>query len=420
LTPGGGVSTRLDSMHSQRTVRFALLAALAVAGVACEKKQPAPATGTQPQTGAPQASPAAPAPPAAPAAGDRLLVGEVFPLTGGQASFGISARNASELAVREANAAGGVRGKQIETRVYDSQGKPEEAAQAITRLITQDQVLLVLGDATSSNAMAMAEKAQAAGVPMLTPTATAPAVTEKGDHIFRVCFIDPFQGGVMARFAREHLKAGRVAILEDNKSAYSIGLTETFTQRFKELGGQVVATESYSQGDTDFRAQLTAIRRQKPDAVYVPGYYNDVGVIGRQARELGLKMPLMGGDGWDSEKLFELAGDALDGSYFSNHYSAQDPNPRVQDFIRKYKEAYGNVPDALAALGYDGARVALAAIERAASPTRSAIRDALAQTKDFPGVTGNITLDDKRNAVKPAVVLKVAGGKYEYVTTIAP
>ncbi len=349
-----------------------------------------------------------------------LLLGEVGSLTGAQATFGISTRNGIDLAIKEANAAGGVKGKKLAVRVYDDQSKPEEAAQATTRLITQDKALIILGEVASSNSLAMAEKAQAAGVPMITPSSTNITVTQKGDYIFRVCFIDPFQGGVMAKFARENLKADRVAILQDNKSAYSIGLTEVFTAKFKEMGGTLLATESYSQGDTDFRAQLTSIKKLKPQGIYVPGYYNDVGIIARQARELGLTVPMMGGDGWDSEKLFELAGDTLDGSYFSNHYSPQNPDPRVKNFIANYKAAYTAVPDALAALGYDAARVAIAALERSKDLSGPAIRDAIAQTQGFEGVAGKISLDAQRNAVKSAAILKVANGTTEFVTTINP
>ncbi|QDE93163.1 ethanolamine utilization protein EutJ [Myxococcus xanthus] len=394
-----------------------LLAALAVMVAACEKKtQPAPSGegGTQ----AAQGQGAAPG--GAPADANTILLGQVGSLTGGQATFGISTRNGIELALKEANAAGGVKGKKLSIRVYDNQSKPEEAAQAATRLITQDKVALILGDVASSNSLAMAEKAQAAGVPMITPSSTNPTVTDKGDYIFRVCFIDPFQGFVMAKFARENLKLNTVAVLQDNKSAYSIGLADVFTRKFTEMGGKVTAVESYSQGDTDYRAQLTAIRKSQPEGIYVPGYYSEVGIIARQAREVGLKVPLMGGDGWDSEKLFELGGSAIEGSYFSNHYSPDNPDPRVQKFIADYKAAYGAVPDALAALGYDSARVAVDALERAKDLSGPSVRDAIAQTKDFPGVAGTVTLDAQRNAVKSAVVLKVEDGKTQYVTTINP
>jgi len=406
--------------------RFApmLLAALALMVAGCEKKQPAPTDSqagkqpTQAQGGNTAATP--PAEAGKPADQNTLLLGVATSLTGGQATFGISTRNGIDLAIKEVNAAGGVNGKQLAMRVYDTQGKPEEAAQAVTRLITQDKVLLILGDVASSNSLAMAEKAQAAGVPMITPSSTNPTVTEKGDYIFRVCFIDPFQGFVMAKFARENLKASKVAVLQDNKSAYSIGLTEVFTRKFTEMGGKVVGTESYSQGDSDYRAQLTAIKKSGPQAIYVPGYYSEVGVIARQAKELGLNVPLLGGDGWDSEKLYELGGSAIQGSYFSNHYSPDNPDPRIQKFVSDYKAAYGGVPDALAALAYDAAKVAAAALQKAPDTSGKAVRDAIAQTKEFPGIAGAITLDEKRNAVKPAVVLKVGDGKSDYMTTVNP
>jgi branched-chain amino acid transport system substrate-binding protein len=245
-------------------------------------------------------------------------------------------------------------------------------------------------------------------------------VTEVGDFIFRVCFIDPFQGLVMAKFARENLKAQKAAVLRDNKSDYSIGLAQVFTEKFKGFGGQIVAEEDYAQGDTDFRAQLTAIKGAKPDVVFVPGYYTDAGLIARQARQLGLTATLLGGDGWESEKLFELGGSAIEGSYYSNHYAVDNPAPKTQKFLTDYKKRFGSVPDSLAALGYDAAMVGLAAIDAANGTDGTAVRDAIARTKDFDGVAGKINLDAKRNAIKPAVVLKVAAGKLQYVTTIAP
>lgn len=367
------------------------------------------------------ASPAAPITQGA-AEGDGVLFGEVGSLTGPEASFGISTRNGIELAVNQANAAGGIKGKKIAVRVYDDQSKPEEAANAVTRLINQDHVKVILGEVASTNSLAMAPKAQEAHVPMISPSSTNPKVTEVGSYIFRVCFIDPFQGFVMAKFARDNLKLTKAAVLKDQKSDYSLGLTEFFTRKFTEMGGKIVALEAYAKGDSDFRAQLTAIKAQKPEAIYVPGYYTDVGIIARQARELGIskKVPLLGGDGWQSYKLFELGGSAIQGSYFSDHYSPDNPAPVVQKFLTEYKAAYGSVPDSLAGLGYDAARVAIAAMQKATDLSGPAVREALAQTKDFPGVTGTITLDSNRNAVKPAVVLEVGDGKMKYITTTAP
>ena len=402
-----------------RSALAAVLTSCALALVACEKKASAPPAPPAPAPGGGTAiAPAGGGTPGVTA--DTILIGEVGSLTGSEATFGISTRNAIELAIKEANAAGGVKGRKIEVRVYDNQSKPEEAANAATRLINQDQVLLILGEVASTNSIAMATKAQPAKVPMISNASTNPKVTEIGDYIFRVCFIDPFQGYVMAKFAHDNLKFTKVAVLRDLGSDYSQGLADVFERKFTEMGGKIVAGETYTKGSTDFRSQLTAIKRSQPDGIYIPGYYNDIGLIARQARELGITAKLMGGDGWDSEKLFELGGAAVEGSYFSNHYSPDDPNPRIQKFIADYKAAYGSVPDALAALGYDAALVAVDAMKRATSLDRASVRDAIAATKHFPGVTGTITLDDKRNATKPAVVLEVGKGKTKYVATIAP
>jgi branched-chain amino acid transport system substrate-binding protein len=402
------------------------LAAIAFATlslVACEKRD-----GASSDAGAAPATPTdtgASSQPATPTPSDVILLGEVGSLTGSEATFGISTQRGIQMAIEEVNAQGGVKladgtTKKLDVRVYDDQGKPEEAANAVTRLINQDHVKVILGEVASSNSLAMAPKAQAAQVPMISPSSTNPKVTEVGDFIFRVCFIDPFQGLVMAKFAHDTLKVQNVAVLKDNKSDYSLGLSQVFIEEFKKMGGNIVGEEAYSKGDTDFRGQLTSLKGKKPDAIYVPGYYTDVGVIARQARELGIKAPLMGGDGWESEKLFELGGSAIEGSYFSNHYSSEDPSPRVQNFIKAYKEKFGGMPDSLGALGYDAAMVAIQAISRARDLSGPAIREEIAKTKDHPGVAGSITLNEQRNAVKPAVVLQVKEGKTAYVTTVSP
>ena len=394
-----------------RAVFFAVLSCVAMS--ACEKKTaPAPAPASEVKKDEVK--------PATAKEDEFIVIGEVGSLTGGEAAFGISTRNGIEMAIDEANAEGGVKGKKLKVIVYDDQSKPEEAAAAATRLITQDKIKVLLGEVASSNSLAMAPKAQEAHVPMISPSSTNPKVTEVGDYIFRVCFIDPFQGFVMAKYARETLKFSKVAILQDKKSAYSEGLTEVFTRKYTEFGGTIVATEAYAKGDTDYRAQLASIKKLKPEGLYIPGYYEDVARIAEQAREQGLKVVMMGGDGWDSGKLFELGGSAVDGSFVSNHYSSDDPSPRVQDFIKKYDARFKGVPDSLAALGYDAAKVAIDAMKRAPDLSGPAIRDAIAQTKEYPGVAGVITLDEKRNPVKPAVVLKVEGGKFHYQTTVAP
>ncbi|MEN9799218.1 MAG: hypothetical protein RL653_2914 [Pseudomonadota bacterium] len=391
----------------------ALLAAAALL-LGCEKKQSQPSADGKPAAGPEVKAPAAPP-------SDTLLLGEVGSLTGAEATFGLSTREGIDLALEQANAAGGVNGKKVEVRVYDDQGKPDEAANATVRLINQDGVKLILGEVASTNSLAMAGKAQAAKVPMVTPSSTNETVTQKGDYIFRVCFIDPFQGYAMAKFARETLKLQNVAVLQDNKSAYSTGLTEVFKVRFAEMGGKVAGVESYSKGDTDFRAQLSSLKSQSPDGIYIPGYYTDVGLIAKQARQLGIQAVLLGGDGWESDKLFELGGEAVENSYYTNHYSPDSPNPATQKFIAAYKAKFnGKVPDSLAALAYDAANVSLDALRRAKSLSGPDIRDALAQTKDFDGAAGKLTLDEKRNATKPAVVLKVAGGKASYAATVNP
>ncbi|MDR0786787.1 MAG: ABC transporter substrate-binding protein [Gemmatimonadota bacterium] len=351
---------------------------------------------------------------------DEILIGEFGSLTGTTATFGISTRNGIDMAVDEVNARGGVLGKQVRVIVEDDQGRPEEAQTVVTKLIASNRVIAVLGEVASSRTLAAAPVAQQYGVPLITPSSTNPAVTQVGDFIFRTCFIDPFQGLVMAKFANETLGVTRVAVLRDIRNDYSVGLADVFVDNFKRMGGVIVSDQSYSEGDTDFRAQLTTIRASNPQAIFVPGYYTEVGLIARQARELGLNVPLLGGDGWDSPALTEIAGDALNGSYFSNHSSQDDPSPAIQNFIAAYEKRFGAKPDALAGLGYDSAMLLFDAIERAGTTEGPALRDALAVTDNFPGITGQITMDANRNPIKPAVVLQVKDGGISYVETIEP
>jgi branched-chain amino acid transport system substrate-binding protein len=354
------------------------------------------------------------------AASEEILVGEFSSLTGGTATFGQSTHNGITLAFDEINAAGGVLGKKLKVLVEDDQSKPEEAATAVQKLISQNRVVAVLGEVASSRTLAAAPIAQSNKIPLISPSSTNPKVTEVGDYIFRVCFIDPFQGAVMAKFAANTLKLKKVAILYDVRNDYSVGLRKFFSETFTGLGGQVIGEQVFSEGDSDFRAQLTQLKSLKPEAIYVPGYYTEAGTVARQARELGITVPLMGGDGWDSPKLTEIGGQAIEGSYLSNHYSVDDPSPAIQKFVGDYKARFGATPDALAALGYDAAKVLADAFKRAGTTEGSKVRDAIAQTKGFTAVTGSISIDDKRNAVKPAVVLKVVNGKFQYVETIAP
>ncbi len=351
---------------------------------------------------------------------NEIRIGEFGSLTGAQATFGISTQNGIQLAVDEVNAAGGVNGKTLKVTALDDQGKPEEAAVVVTKLITEDKAQVILGEVASSLSLAAAPICQDHKIPMISPSSTNPKVTQVGDYIFRVCFIDPFQGQVMADFAMGALKAKTAAILRDQKSDYSMGLADFFIKRFKDKGGSILADQSYVAGDVDFKSQLTNIREQKPDVIFVPGYYGEVGLIAKQARELGIQAPLLGGDGWDSSKLYEIGGAALDGCYFSSHYSSDSTDPKVQDFVKKYQAKFGEVPDALATLGYDSVGVLAAALKNAKSLDGAGIRDAIAGTKNFAGVTGSISLDADRNAVKPAVVLKISGGKSSFVTTVNP
>ena len=351
-----------------------------------------------------------------------IVIGEVGSMTGPDATFGTSSDRGIQLAIAEINGAGGIAGRPLQIIALDDEGKPEEAATATTRLISSNHVTALLGEVASTRSLFMAPKAQLAKVPMVSPSSTNPKVTQQGDYIFRACFIDTFQGYVMAKFARENLKLSRIGVLRDVRNDYSVGLADVFSQNFAKMGGTIVANESYSQGDVDFKAQLTNIKSAQPEAIFEPGYYTDTGLIARQARELGITVPLLGGDGWDSEKLYEIGGAALEGSYFSNHYSVDDPSPRIQEFVAKFKKAYaGQLPDSLAAQAYDATGMLADAMKRAKDLSGPAIRDALAATKEFHGVTGDITMDEHRNPVKPAVVLKIGkGGKYEFTARIMP
>lgn len=350
-----------------------------------------------------------------------ILIGEIEPMTGSEATFGVSTHQGIELAFQQLNANGGIKGKPLKLVTLDNQGKTDESALAATKLITQNKVLALLAEPTSGRTLAIAPIAQRYKIPLVSSSATNPKVTEVGDYIFRVCFIDPFQGPVVSKFIFQDQKLKNIAILTDMKSDYSVSLSELFESHFKKQGGTIVAKQSYSGGDVDFKAQLTQIRDKKPDGIFIPGYYTEVGLIARQARELGITAPLFGGDGWDSPKLFEIAGSAIQGSYFANHYSADDPSPVTQAFIKDYKAKFGAVPDGMAAMGYDSAYVLARALERAPSLTPEAIRNALAETKDHPGVTGTFSMDENRNPKKSAVLLKVdSTGAFKFVAKVAP
>ncbi|HWF88661.1 MAG TPA: ABC transporter substrate-binding protein [Pyrinomonadaceae bacterium] len=350
-----------------------------------------------------------------------IKIGYFGDLTGPTFNFGQSAINGVLMAASEINQAGGINGHQIDVVIEDDKGNPEEAARLTAKLIDRDKVVAIIAGGTSGNSRAAAPKAQASHVPMISPSSTDPAVTQMGNYIFRACFVDTFQGEVMATFASATLKAKKAAILFDFNSAYSKGLTDYFKLSFARLGGTIVSEQTYTQGDADFKGQLSTIRSAEPDVIYIPGYYGEVALIAKQARMIGLAQPLLGGDGWDAPELWQIGGDALNGAYISTHYSVDDPSPAIQQFVALYKQRYGNLlPDAHAALAYDAARILFDAISRTGTTDSNKLRDSLAQTKNFNGVTGVISMDADRNAVKPAVVLKLQDLKFIYQETIQP
>jgi branched-chain amino acid transport system substrate-binding protein len=357
-----------------------------------------------------------------------VKVGLVYEQTGAVATFGQSAVKATQLLVEQINAKGGIKGVgKIDLVIEDNKSDANETTNAYNKLIERDKVVAILGPVTSTNSLAAAPIAQRAGIPVITPTATNEKVTEVGDYVFRACFIDPFQGSVMATFAAKQLKYKKVAVMPEVTSDYAMGLVKNFKINFEKLGGKVVAEEKFSTGDQDFSAQLTKIKAANPEAIYVGSYYSDVALISRQARQLGIKAPLLGGDGFDSTKLFELGQSAVVGHYFTNHYAVDDVDPVTQAFVKAYDAKYGAKPDALAALGYDAANLLFDAIGRAKKADPKAIRDALALTKKFKGVSGTISFDPKapggaaRNPIKAAVILQVqADGSFKFVKKVEP
>lgn len=350
---------------------------------------------------------------------EEILVGEFTSLTGPSASFGQSSHKGTELAVEQINAAGGVLGKKIRLITEDDQSQAGQPATIVRKLISQDNVVAILGEVASSKSLEAAPICQQNSIPMITPASTNPKVTEVGDHVFRICFIDPFQGTVMSKFARAR-GWKRIAVLTDVKQDYSVGLSEFFIKDFQASGGEIVREQKYSSGDKDFKPQLTSIKAAQPDAIFVPGYYGEVALIAKQARLLGIKVPLLGGDGWVGDSLLKVAGKSLDGCYFSAHFSATDKSGKIQNFVTMFQARYGEIPDDMAALGYDSVMILADAIRRAGTTEAAPLRDAIAGTKDFSGVTGQITLDEKRNASKPAVILSIDKGGFQFVETVSP
>jgi branched-chain amino acid transport system substrate-binding protein len=352
-----------------------------------------------------------------------IVIGMYGSLTGDGASFGQSSKDGTQLAVDEINDAGGLlNGRKFKLLIEDDQSKPEEAASAVTKLITQDKVVAVLGEVASRRTLAAAPVAQRYQIPLITPASTNERVTKVGDYIFRVCFIDPFQGEVLAKFAFNDLKARKVAILKNIAEDYSVGLTDSVTQHFTALGGTVLPPVGYSGADADFKAVLTQIRAATPDAIFATGYYSEAGIIVRQARELGMKMPILGGDGWVGDALAN-GREALNNTFISNHYSGDNPAPIVQNFVASYRKRFEKEPDAIAALAYDAVKVLADAMTRANSTDGPKVRDALAKA-DVAGVTGQLKMNPERNVDKPAVVQEVTYAnrqvKFVYKTTINP
>lgn len=358
----------------------------------------------------------------APVIAQDLLIGHVASMTGDTATFGTSADEGARLALDEINASGGVLGKQVKLITEDDRSLADEAKAAAQKLITRDKVIAIVGEIASSRSLAIAPICQEAEIPMLSPGSTNPKVTEVGDYIFRACFIDPFQGTAVAKFAMNDLKLKRFAVLYPINSDYGVGLRQFFTEAVKKGGGEIVEEQSYTEGrDVDFRAQLTTIKAKNPEGIFISGYYTEAGLIAQQARDLGLKAILLGGDGWDSDKTITIGKQAVEGAYFSNHYSDEELRPEVKKFVDDYKKKYGGkTPDAMAILGYDAMKLMADAITRAGSTDGAAIRDALAATKDFQGASGKISIDEQRNAKKPAVILKIDGGKFRYAGTVSP
>jgi branched-chain amino acid transport system substrate-binding protein len=353
-------------------------------------------------------------------AAEPVKIGFFMSMTGRDASFGEASLNGARLAVDELNAAGGVLGRPVELVVEDNRSLAGESATAAKKLISRDGVVALIGECSSARTLEAASVAQAAGVPLVTPASTSPRVTQVGDCIFRVCFIDPFQGDVIATFARRRLGLKRAALLVDASAPYSVGLAEYFTRTFTALGGQVVASQKYNGAESDFRAQLTAIRAAQPDALFLPGYYLAAGLVARQAKELGMSATLLGGDGFEAPQLLEIGGPALEGAYYSTHFASENTGQVSRAFVAAYGARHGSVPNGLAALSYDAVKLVVDAIARAGTTERGALRRSLAATRNFEGVTGRTTINANRDADKDAAIITVRGGRLVFVETVRP
>ncbi len=382
------------------------------------KSASAPGTSSQPgDSGTPKAGPATQT---KWGPDDGIPLGGYMSLTGNTSSFGTSSNKAMGLAIEEINAAGGVNGKMLTLYMEDSASQQEEAKNAARRLMEKNKVKVVIGEVASSLSLAVAPDCQQAKIPMVSPSSTNPELTRKGDYIFRTCFTDDQQGAYVATYAlTKGYKSG--VILRDISSDYSKGQAKVIKQRFEAKGGKIIADEGYEQKQQDFNAVLTKIKPLKPDVIFIPGYYSEVGLIIKQAKEQGIEAAFMGADGWDAPQLKQLAGNLLDKDcYFVNHYSQSEDRPKVKEFVENFKKKYGEAPDALAACAYDAVGVVADAIRRAGSTEPKAIRDALAKTKDYDGVTGKTTINNERNASKSCVVLGFKDGEQVLAATLSP
>ncbi len=353
-------------------------------------------------------------------AAEPVRIGFFMSITGRDASFGEASLAGARIAVDEINGAGGVLGRRVELVVEDDRSLAGESATAAKKLISRDRVVALVGECSSARTLEAAVVSQASGIPLVTPASTSPRVTQVGDTVFRVCFIDSFQGEVMATFARRRLGLRRAALLIDSTAPYSVGLADYFSRTFTALGGEVVASQKYAGTDTDFRAQLTAIRAAAPDALFLPGYYVAAGLVARQARDLGLGATLLGGDGFEAPQLLEIGGAALEGACYSTHFAAENTGPVSRAFVERFQRRFGTVPNGLAALTYDAVRLVADAIGRAGTTERTALRRALASTRGFPGATGMTTINANRDADKDAAIITVRNGRLTFVETIRP
>ncbi len=350
-----------------------------------------------------------------------ISVGEYGSMTGDQSAFGHSTDDGIQLAVQQINSGGGVpgKGKIAMPPVEDDQSTPQQAEVAVKRLLGE-HVVAVLGEVASSNSMAGGPICQQNHIPMISPSSTNPKVTQIGDYIFRVCFIDPFQAAVVGYFALNTLHAKTAAIFYDAGQAYSTGFRDEFKKYFESKGGKILTEASFTKDDKDFKAPLTQKKASNPDVILVPGYYTQVGTIAKQARDLGINQPLLGGDGWDAQEFFTYAGPNVNNCFFSDHMSVDDPNPTVQNFVKAFQAKYNKLPDSMAALGFDAAKLLADAMGRAKSLNGADLRDAIASTKDFDGVTGKISINKDRNADKSAVIIEVANGKFKFKQRVTP